>query len=493
MARRSVRCRRVVLPRSAASCVRQFTSTASMEHPKREWPRSAAAPIQSATLPQRGPPAPRPRRSPATAFRRQREAALRRDFERSRRAARPGPRACGQVAEQAHERRRAAPGFLDPPDRTEIALDPFAHHRLGRASTCRAGDRACARRPRPPPSSSAAAAVRGASRMSNRPVTSNSSVSSFAIEISSAVRSWIGSPMARIACAKSSTAWCAGHVAGLEMHLGDAAIVARDEAEQDFGEEAPLLRPEPAHDAEIDGARCGPARSTNRLPGCMSAWKKPSRSAWRRKDWITMRPRRDRSCPASSSAVDVAERDAVDPFHRQHVAGGPLPVDRGHAEVGVVARCSRPSRTARRPRAADPSPSSTERASVSTTPTGRRRRSSGSIRSSGGAPRRPWRRGRAGTGARRRAAAPSRRRPRSPPSSATLRLMHLRDRGGGDRLAEADEEAVDGRAQRRPRRVATASALRKRRHPVLQRFRDRARRATPTTSGRVARNWPSLT
>ncbi len=41
--------------------------------------------------------------------------------------------------------------------------------------------------------------------MSNNPVTSNSSVSSFAIEMSSAVRLWIGSPMARIAWAKLST------------------------------------------------------------------------------------------------------------------------------------------------------------------------------------------------------------------------------------------------------------------------------------------------
>ena len=41
--------------------------------------------------------------------------------------------------------------------------------------------------------------------MSNRPVTSNSSANSFAIEMSSAMRLWIGSPMARIACAKLST------------------------------------------------------------------------------------------------------------------------------------------------------------------------------------------------------------------------------------------------------------------------------------------------
>ena len=37
------------------------------------------------------------------------------------------------------------------------------------------------------------------------------------------------------------------------MHLGGALIVAGDEAVEDFGEEAPLLRPEPAHDAEVDG------------------------------------------------------------------------------------------------------------------------------------------------------------------------------------------------------------------------------------------------
>jgi ubiquinone biosynthesis protein len=33
---------------------------------------------------------------------------------------------------------------------------------------------------------------------------------SLAIEISSARRWWIGSPIARIACAKSSTEWCEG-------------------------------------------------------------------------------------------------------------------------------------------------------------------------------------------------------------------------------------------------------------------------------------------
>ena len=88
--------------------------------------------------------------------------------------------------------------------------------------------------------------------MSNSAVTSNSSVSSFAIEIWSAVREWIGSPIARIAWAKSSTRWTCGHVARLEMDFRDPPIVAPDEAEQDLGEEAALLPAEAAHDAEID-------------------------------------------------------------------------------------------------------------------------------------------------------------------------------------------------------------------------------------------------
>src|SRR5438477_601944 len=44
----------------------------------------------------------------------------------------------------------------------------------------------------------------------------------------------------------------ARNVARLEMNLRGAQIIARDEAVEYFGEEAPLLRPEPSHDAEID-------------------------------------------------------------------------------------------------------------------------------------------------------------------------------------------------------------------------------------------------
>ena len=37
----------------------------------------------------------------------------------------------------------------------------------------------------------------------------------------------------------------------------------------------------------------------------------------------------------------IAQRNAVDPFHRQHVVGGAIPVHRRHAEIRIVARILR--------------------------------------------------------------------------------------------------------------------------------------------------------
>jgi len=78
------------------------------------------------------------------------------------------------------------------------------------------------------------------------------------------------SPIARMACAKFSTGVVSGHVAGLEMHLGDPAIIARDEAQQNFGQEAALLHAEPAHDAEIDRDQAA-GIVEEQIAGCMSA------------------------------------------------------------------------------------------------------------------------------------------------------------------------------------------------------------------------------
>ena len=45
----------------------------------------------------------------------------------------------------------------------------------------------------------------------------------------------------------------ARHVAGLEMHLGDAVVVAAQEADQDLGVDPAGIGVDPAHDAEVEG------------------------------------------------------------------------------------------------------------------------------------------------------------------------------------------------------------------------------------------------
>ena len=42
------------------------------------------------------------------------------------------------------------------------------------------------------------------------------------------------------------------HILRLEMDLGDAAVIAGDQAVEDLGEPEPRLAVDPAHDAEID-------------------------------------------------------------------------------------------------------------------------------------------------------------------------------------------------------------------------------------------------
>ena len=84
-----------------------------------------------------------------------------------------------------------------------------------------------------------------------------------------------------------------------------------------------------------------PSSSTNRLPGCMSAWKKPSRKrvAQEALDHLAAERRQVEALGFERGAV--VERRAVDPFQREHLARGAVPVHRRHAEVGVLARVLR--------------------------------------------------------------------------------------------------------------------------------------------------------
>ena len=171
--------------------------------------------------------------------------------------------------------------------------------------------------------------------MSNRPVTSNSRVSSFAIEISEAVL--VVDRLADRAdrLREALDRMMRRHVAGLEMHFGGAVIVARDEAVEDLGEEAPLLRRQPAHDAEVDrrdAALCIHEQISRMHVGVEEAI--AQRVA---QEGLHQRaPERRQIEPARFQRGAIGERRAVDPFEREHAARGALPVDRRHAEIRIV-------------------------------------------------------------------------------------------------------------------------------------------------------------
>ena len=117
-------------------------------------------------------------------------------------------------------------------------------------------------------------------------------------------------------------------------------IVAGDEAEQDFGEEAPLLRPEPAHDAEID--RDQPAVVVDEQIARMHVGVEEAVAQRVAQEALDHRAAERRQVEAFGRERGVVvERRAVDPFQRQHFARGAVPVHRGHAEVGVLARVLR--------------------------------------------------------------------------------------------------------------------------------------------------------
>src|SRR5215468_1118075 len=105
------------------------------------------------------------------------------------------------------------------------------------------------------------------------------------------------------------------HIASLEMHFRGAEVVAGDEAEQDLGEESSFVWAEPSHDAEVDRdqASLGVDEQIARVHvGMKKAITK--RVAQEGLDqgaaehWEIQIPCRQRRA--------VAERRAVDPFHR---------------------------------------------------------------------------------------------------------------------------------------------------------------------------------
>src|SRR5208282_5660209 len=125
------------------------------------------------------------------------------------------------------------------------------------------------------------------------------------------------------------------NVARLEVHLGDALVVAPNEAEQDLGEESSLLSPEPAHNAEIDRDDT-PRFVDEKIPlmhvGMEEAVAK--RIAQKGLDEGFREPARIVS--ELGETLRVRERNAVDPFHGHDFARRAVPIDRRRANVWIV-------------------------------------------------------------------------------------------------------------------------------------------------------------
>ena len=260
--------------------------------------------------------------------------------------------------------------------------------------------------------------------------------------------------------------------------------------QQDLGEEAALLHAEPAHDAEIDRDEAAVRRRRTDCPdACRRGRSRRAAHGAGSSGSPCGRARAGRARGCSSARV-VGQRDAVDPFDRQHVVRGAVPIDRRARGNPDRRGCSPPSPRARPPPAADPSPS---RPSA---PASRRPRSAAAAALPPNALRLCATKKKSARSRRKRRgdAGPQhldRHRLRTP-SALGLGAMHLRDRGRGDRRAEARERLRHAAFQRsRDRRLRLRSAGTAASGPAG--VPDRAPCATPTTSGRVARNWPSFT
>jgi hypothetical protein len=130
------------------------------------------------------------------------------------------------------------------------------------------------------------------------------------------------------------------HVAGLEMHLGGAVIVAGNEAEQNLREEAPLLWPQTSHDAEVDGDQL--AGIVDEQIAGMHVGVEEAVAQRVAQEGLDHRAGEALQIePLGFEPGTVGERRRLDPFEREHVSRRAVPVHRGHAKIGIVPRVLR--------------------------------------------------------------------------------------------------------------------------------------------------------
>ena len=144
------------------------------------------------------------------------------------------------------------------------------------------------------------------------------------------------------------------HIAGLEMHLGDAAGNRRSETRSACprGNSGSARSSRPMMPKSTTAS--APSASTNTFPGCRSAWKKPSRKTWLKKDAGGVVQQVGDRMPGRDQPVAVIDPNAGDALGRQHRAPGAQPIDLRHPEGRVAGEISRPAPMPQRPRTADP-------------------------------------------------------------------------------------------------------------------------------------------
>ena len=119
------------------------------------------------------------------------------------------------------------------------------------------------------------------------------------------------------------------------MHLGDAVIVAVDEAVQNLGKKQAFLDAQPAHDAEVDGDQ--PAAVVDEQISRMHVGVKEAVAQRVAQECLDQHAAEFRQVETfRHKAGAVGQRRGVDPFQGQHFLGGAVPVDRRHAEIRIV-------------------------------------------------------------------------------------------------------------------------------------------------------------
>lgn len=130
----------------------------------------------------------------------------------------------------------------------------------------------------------------------------------------------------------------ARHVQGCNPRYGararDMRYSLRSRSAKDLGQIQLALVIDAAHDAKSTGAK-RPSRSTNKLPGCISAWKKPSRKTWLKNAAAALRVMSFIQ-PGGLHARRIRCMETMNAFGGEHAGCAALPINCGHVKVTIV-------------------------------------------------------------------------------------------------------------------------------------------------------------